>query len=192
MASLEELDNTLPDYYTLSNETLILISQVGDETLYFYDELGPHTTIILLSQPKCHATKNIFLEFMINLGVTVLDIKAEYTNDTNYRLDKRSIKVIMNLLNEYRYKKILTHPATVTNVQDRELYKLINEYMRITNNTNHYTYNIVSSNTNTPNGIKKGILELYCKSQNKNGKLDENLCKKYINIASQISGIRKI
>lgn len=191
MSLLSDIENTLPDHYTLSNKKLIIIAQIRDETIYFYNELDPNTTIILLSQPKCYIIKQIFLEFMNNIGVTVIDIKNNESFDNNYRLDNRSIKIIMNLLNNYNYDKIITHPDTTNNPQNRELYKLIKKYMEINKTNNHYTYNI-SPNILLPCGIQKGILELYCKAQDKNGNLNISMYNNYANISSQISGLRKL
>ena len=191
MSLLSDIDKSLPDYYTLSNKTLIIIAHVRDETIYFYDELGPNTTVILLSQPKCYAIKQIFLEFMNNIGATVIDIKNTESFDDNYRLDNRSIRIIMNLLKDYNYGKILTHPETVTDPQNRELFKLIRDYMKIRNMNNHYTYNMISNKTMIQ-GIQKGILELYCRASNKENKLDMELYKNYTNIASRISSIKKL
>jgi len=191
MSLLADIENTLPDHYTLSNKTLIIIGQVMDETIYFYKELGQNTTVILLTQPECYAIKQIFLEFMNNTGTTVIDIKNKVSNNDNYRLDNRSVKIIMNLLKEYNYSKILTHPSTVSNPQNRELNKLITEYMKIRNKDNHYTYD-KTYKTKMPYGIQKGILELYCRAPNKDGSLDMELYKYCINIASHISGIKKI
>lgn len=192
MSSLIEIEKSLPDYYTLSNKTLIIIAHVIDETIYFYEELGPNTTIILLSQPKCYVIKEIFLEFMSNIGTTVIDIKNEETFDESYRLDNRTIKIIMNLLNNYKFGKILTHTDTVNSSQNKELYKLITEYMTLTKKDNHYTYNKTTTNNNIPCGMKKEILELYCRTTYDDGKLDIELYNKYSNITSQISGIRKL
>ena len=192
MSLLNEIDNSLPEYYTLSNKTLIIIAHVMDETIYFYDELGPNTTIILLSQPSCCATKEIFIEFMSNIGTTVIDIKNTESYDKSYRLDKRSIKIIMNLLKDYKYKKILTHPETIDTPQNRELCKMIKEYMKLMNMDNHYTYNRIETNKNIPCGIKKYIIKLYCRMINREKKTHDNLYKKYSNITSHISGIYKL
>jgi len=191
MSLLSDIDKSLPDHYTLSNKTLIIIAHVRDETIYFYDNLGPNTTVILLSQPKCYAIKQIFLEFMNNIGATVIDIKNTETFDKNYRVDNRSVKIIMNLLKDYNYSKILTHPETVNDPQNRELSKLIKDYMKIRNMNNHYTYNMITNKT-TIQGIQKGILELYCRASNKENKIDMELYKNYTNIASRISGIKKL
>lgn len=192
MSLITEIEKSLPDYYTLSNKTLIVIAHVRDETIYFYDELGPNTTIILLSQPKCYAIKKIFLEFMSNIGTTVIDIQNEETFEKSYRLDNRTIKIITNLLNDYKYSKIFTHTDTINSSQNIELYKLIKEYIKLMKMDNHYTYNKIMSSENIPCGIKKGILELYCRATNTDGKLDIELYKNYSNITSQISGNRKL
>jgi hypothetical protein len=191
MSLLSDIKNSLPVHYTLSNKTLIIIAHVRDETVYFYNELGPHTSIILLTQPKCYALKKIFLEFMGNMGVTVIDIKNKEAFDDNYRLDNKTIKIIMNLLKDYKYDKILTHPITTNNPQNRELCKLITEYTKITKLNNHYTYN------KTPKqfllcDIQKNILELYCRLTVDECTLDVEQYKNYINIAGHISGIKKL
>ena len=39
MASIKELEETLPSHFTLSNKNLIIIAHVKEETVYFYEQL---------------------------------------------------------------------------------------------------------------------------------------------------------
>lgn len=196
MASLRELYDTLPAKYTLSNQNLILIAHVRDETVYFYDELGPTTTIILLSQPKCYALKKIFLEFMNDLGTTVIDLRENETFDPGYKLSKRSESIIISILRDYNFEKIITHPKYDINndPQNRELYDLTIKLMNKYKNNNHYTYNKIGLNgiPKLPCGIKKGILEMYCKILSPNNKLDKETYDNYSSITSNIYGLRKL
>lgn len=196
MASLTELKKTLPTYYTLSNQKLILMAHVRDETVYFYDELGPTTTIILLSQPKCYALKKIFLDFMNDLGTTVIDLQEPETFDVDYIIGNRSLRIIRSFLRDYRFDKIITHPrySKENDSQNRALYDLIRDYVAAIGKDNHYTYNKIGTygTPKLPCGIKKGILELYCRVLNRDNKLDEKMYKNFSSITSNISGTRRI
>lgn len=196
MASLNELKKTLPAHYTLSNKNLILIAHVRDETVFFYDELGPNTTIVLLAQPRCYGLKKIFLEFMNDLGTTVIDIREDETFDPKYVIKNRSKQIIKKLLEENTFEKIITHPRYKINndPQNRVLYDIVSEIVKVTGSNNHYTYNKIekSEKPKKPCGIKKGILEIYSKVLDSENKINKKDYTNYSNITSYISGIRKI
>jgi hypothetical protein len=196
MASLEELNKTLPAFYTLSNKNLILIAHVRDETVYFYDQLGRTSTVVLLAQPSCYALKKLFLEFMIDLGTTVIDLREDESFDPNYEMSEKSIATITKLLTEYKYDKIITHPkyAKDNDPQNRAIYDLVSQIINKTDTDNHYTYNKIGINgiPELPCGVKKGVLELYCTILAKNHKLDKKVYDNYVNITSNIHGVKKI
>jgi hypothetical protein len=195
-ASIDELDETLPAYYTLSNKNLIVIARVREETVYFCDQLGTTTTVILLAEPECYALKYVFLNFMIDSGVTVIDLKEEETFDENYQMTKNSLSIIKSLLLEYKYDKIITHPkySKKNDSQNRAIYDVISKMVSSLGTNNHYTYNKIGINGTPiiPCGIKKDVLVLYCSIINDDDVLDEELYNNYVNITSNISGVRKI
>ena len=71
MASIKELEKSLPAYYTMSNKNLIITAHVGEETAHFYHQLGPNTTVIMLSKPECYIGQKIFLELMNNFSPSI-------------------------------------------------------------------------------------------------------------------------
>jgi len=196
MASIDEIYNTLPAHYTLSNKNLIITAHVRDEIIYYYDQLGPTTTIILLAQPECYAIKKIFLDFMNDIGTTVIDLREKETFDKNYMMTRKSINVIKRMLMEYEYEKIITHPqyAIDNDPQNRAIYDIVSYILPKLGKDNHYTYNKINSYDRPilPCGIKKEIIKLYSRVVTNNNELDKNIYDNYMNIASTISGIRKI
>lgn len=189
MASLKELDEMLPSKYTLSNKNLIIMAHVMDETIYFYDQLGPTTTIILLTQPNCLILKKIFLEFMIDMGTTVIDLRETETFDPDYELSIKSKNVIKSLIRDYNYDYIITHPkySKYDDSQNRALFDYVSDVLNMFNKNNHYIFNFnyAFNNANKPCGIKDKIIKLYC------GLSDEKLYDKYVFITSHIKGIKK-
>ena len=196
MATIKELDRTLPYKYTMSNKKLIVMAHVRDETIFFYDQLGPETTIVLLTEPKCYMVKKIFLDFMNDLGTTVIDLRENETFDINYQMSTRSLEIIRSLLIENHFQNVITHPKyTLENdPQNRILYNTVFEFIKRLGTKNHYTYNKIGKygNANVPCGIKKGIIELYCRAETSDASLDKKLYENYVGITSNISGIRKI
>jgi len=196
MAALDELDETLPAYFTLSNKNLIVIARVREETVYFYDQLGPTTTLVLLAEPDCYALKYLFLEFMIDLGVTVIDLKEKETFDKDYKISNNSLSIIKSLLTQYKYNKVITHPkySKENDSQNRAIFDVISKMLAALNYDNHYTYNEIGKygSPAIPVGTKKGMLELYCKIITDDETLDEELYNNYIDITSNISGIKKV
>lgn len=200
MASIKELEKNLPYKYTLSNKKLILIAHVRDETIFFYDQLGPLTTIVLLTEPKCFMLKKIFLDFMNDLGTTVIDLREDETFDAKYQMSERSFEIIRSLLIENNFQFVITHPkySFDNDPQNRALYDTVHGFIdrlaSIGRTVNHYTYNKIGKNgtVKMPCGIKQGIIELYCKAESPDDSLDNNLYTNYLDITSNISGIRKL
>lgn len=196
MALIKEVDRTLPYKYTMSNKKLILIAHVRDETIFFYDQLGPETTIVLLTEPRCFMLKKIFLDFMNDLGTTVIDLRENETFDLNYQMSERSFEIIRSLLIENKFQYIITHPkySLENDPQNRILYDTVFEFIKRLGTKNHYTYNKIGKygTPNIPCGIKKGIIELYCKALTSDNSLDKKLYSNYSGITENISGIRKI
>jgi hypothetical protein len=196
MASLEELDKTLPAYFTLSNKHIIFIAHVRDETVYFYDQLGSTTTVVLLAEPKCYALKKIFLEFMNDLGTTVIDLREPETFDPNYVMSDDSVKIIQKLLTQYKFDKIITHPkyTAKNDPQNRALFDIVSNITNVMKTNNHYTYNQkgLYGIPELPCGTKKGILELYCRAVSKDNVLDKKMYDNYASITSNINGVRKV
>lgn len=196
MASLEELDATIPSHFTLSNKNLIIMAHVREETVYFYDQLGPTTTVVLLAEPICYAIKRIFLELMIDLGVTVIDLREKESFDKNYKMTPNSLAIIKSLLTEYNFDKIITHPkyALSNDSQNRIIFDAVSTILRSIGSNNHFTYNKIGEygSPNIPCGVKKGILELYCKIITKDGSLNKKMYDNYLSITSNISGVKKV
>ena len=185
MASLEELDKTLPAKFSLSNRNIIFIAHVKDESVYFYDQLGSTTTVVLLAQPNCYALKKVFLEFMNDLGTTVIDLREPETFDPDFVMSDNSINIIKKLLFNYKYDKIITHPRYSVNndPQNRALFDIVSNIVKVLHTDNHYTYNQIGlyGVPELPCGVKKGILELYCKVANEDNIFDK---KMYMNNSS--------
>lgn len=196
MASLKELDETLPAYFTMSNKRLIIIARVSEETIYFYDSLDRNTTIILLSEPDCYAIKYMFLELMADLGVTVVDLQERETFDPSYTLSLKSIKIISTLIKDNTYEQIITHPKynRINDPQNRALYDLVIQLLRENRLNNHYTYNMLKciSSNKLPCKAKITVFDLYCRLGNKNNKLDEKQFLAYVNTSAKIDGLRRI
>lgn len=196
MASLEELDATNPSHFTLSNKNLIIIARVREETVYFYDQLGPTTTVVLLAEPSCYAIKRIFLELMIDMGVTVIDLREKESFDKNYKMTPNSLAIIMSLTMGYNFDRIITHPKyPVSNdPQNRAIYDLVQRIISVSGSDNHFTYNKIGNNgiPILPCGVKKGILELYCKMASDDESVDRKMYDNYVSITSHISGLKKV
>lgn len=196
MASIDELNKTLPVYFTLSNKNLIVIARVREESVYFYEQLGSLTTVILLAEPECYALKHLFLEIMFERGVTVIDLKEKESFDENYQMTQNSLSIIKSLITQYRFDRIITHPrySRKNDSQNRAIFDVVSRIISILGYDNHYTYNNIGQYgaPNIPCGIKKGILELYCKAATENDKIDKKMLANYINITSNIDGIKKI
>jgi len=196
MASIDELDRTLPAHFTLSNKILIVIARVREESVYFYEQLGPLTTVILLAEPECYALKHLFLEIMIELGVTVIDLKEKETFDEDYQMTQNSLSIIKSLMTQYKFDRIITHPrySKKNDSQNRTIFDIVARIILILGYDNHYTYNKIGQygTPSIPCGTKKGILELYCKVVTENEKIDKKMLANYIDITSNIDGIKKI
>jgi len=192
MASLQELNKTLPDYYTLSNKNLIIIGHVRDETIYFFDYLGPHTTVILLAEPKCYAIKKLFLELLNEYGSTVIDLREEESFDEKYVMTKKSGDTITRFLNDYTFEKVITHPPYSNDPQNKAIYDLVTSFNRKINKLNHYVYKIDNKNLTEPCAMKKGVIELYSKLSSNDRDTFEKIYNNYINITKTISGIFKV
>lgn len=196
MASIKELDDTIPAYFTLSNKRLIVMARVSEETVFFYDNLDRNTTIILLAQPDCYTLKHLFLKLMADIGVTVVDLQEKESFDPQYMISPRSGTIISNLISNYKYDLIITHPKYNRNndPQNRALYDLVTLLEKELGLNNHYTYNMIKypASAKTPRKVKRGILELYCRVGNKNNVLDEDKFQNYVNISSRVNGLKKI
>lgn len=196
MASLKELKATLPAYYTLSNKKLLVIARVREESVYFYDQLAPTTTVILLAEPACYALKRIFLEIINDIGATVIDIREKETFDPSYEMSQRSKKIITTLLHNESYDQIITHPrySRENDPQNRAIFDLISANVKDLGTNNHYTYNKIGQygTPQLPCKVKMGIFEIYCALITENNEIDDSVLQNYIDISSNISGIRKI
>ena len=176
------------------------MAHVRDETIYFYDQLGPNTTIILLAQPKCYAIKKIFLDFMNDLGTTVIDLREEETFDPDYKLSIKSIKIIGSLLRDYKFKKIITHPkySRESDPQNRALYDFVNDLLIAQNRKYlHYIYKKDNNQENinkniqciAQNKIKIGIIQLYSRILNQNDIINNEIYQNHMKLTSKITGI---
>ncbi|VBB18857.1 hypothetical protein YASMINEVIRUS_1389 [Yasminevirus sp. GU-2018] len=196
MASLQELDETLPAHFTLSNRNLIVIARAREESVFFYDSIDRNTTIVLLAEPNCYPIKRIFLEFMTDIGATVIDLREKESFDSNYKMTKRSQQILAKLITENSYDKIITHPKYSRNndPQNREIFDFVSLMVRALGTNNHYTYNKIGVNGNPklPCKVKMGIFELYCRMGNNNDEINRQMLQNYINISSNISGIRRV
>lgn len=199
MASIEELDKTWPAKYTLSNEKLIVMARVREDIVYFFDQLGPQTTIILLAEPECYELKYIFLEFMISIGSTVIDLREKETFDIDYNMTKKSFDIIKSIITTYNYEKIITHPkySRENDSQNRAIFDVVSSLIKSVGSNNHFTYNKTGnysfSQPPKDGSLKKNILLLYCNAAAQNNKkLAKVFYDNYVSISSNISGTRKI
>jgi len=199
MASLDELDRTWPAKYTLANHKLIVMARVREDIVYFFDQLGPTTTIILLAEPDCYELKYVFLEFMISIGATVIDLREKETFDVDYKISKKSFDIIKSILTTYDYDKIITHPkySRENDSQNREIFDVISGLINAIKSNNHYTYNKIGRygypDIPKDGSLKKNILLLYCKAAAQDDlEAAKRLYDNYVSISSHISGIIKI
>lgn len=197
MASIKELDRIIPAHYTMSNKNLIITAHVGEETAYFYHQLGPLTTIIVLTKPECYPEQKIFLDIMNDLGSTAISLGEDIDFDYDYRLSKRSQNIIGNFIQNYSFKNIIIHPrySRDNDPQNREIHDFVRQIAsksgdRLTNRL--YTYNKIGryGKPNVPCNIHKGIIELYSKAECPVGDLNKEKLRGFIMTASYISGIR--
>lgn len=199
MASLEELDRTTPAYYTLSNHKLLIIARVREETVYFFDQLSSNTTVILLADPECYEMKYTFLDFLISMGCTVIDLKEKETFNKNYKMNKKSIDILSRILTDYKYDMIITHPqySRDNDSQNRAIFDFVSDAVSKLKTNNHYTYNKIGRygvpDRKCNNDIKSGMLKLYAKIASDGDKQTEHdMIKNYEDISRKISGIRKV
>lgn len=199
MASIKEYERTLPAHYTMSNKNLIITAHVGEETAYFYHELGPNTTVIMLTKPDCYIEQRIFLELITDLGSTAITLEEEENFNPMYLLSERSQNIIGNLIQNYSFQKIIIHPkypkeGVGADPQNREIHDFIRQIQKETKNmlkNKVYTYNNIGEHgtPKIPCGIHKGIIELYSMA-NRNKELDKEKLNSFISTASFIDGIR--
>lgn len=199
MASIEELDKSWPAKYTLSNQKLIIMARVREDLVYFFDELGPTTTIILLAEPDCYDLKYIFLEFMIAIGATVIDLREKETFDVNYKLSKKTTDIIRSILTNNKYDKIITHPKypKENDSQNRALYDYVSTLLKNLGIKNHYTYNKIGEygkpDIPIEGSLRNSMLLLYSKAAAQDDmKSAKKYYENYLNISSKISGLRRI
>lgn len=197
MALISEYDRTLPAHFTMSNKTLIITANVGEETIYFYRELGALTTIIVLTRPECYEVQRIFLDIMNDMGTTVISLYEDQDFDPNYRLSKRSQNIIGNIISNNSFKKIIIHPKPASNskdVQNRELYnfvmQLYNIQPKLKNKIYIYNTDPTASKLCKPNSVQKGIIQLYAKAKTtKNKDLTDKVIEAYMRMTDSIHGI---
>ena len=199
MASLDELDRSWPAKYTLSNKKLVLIARVREDIVYFFDQLGPNTTLVLLAEPECYGLKYIFLEFMISIGATVIDLREKESFNTNYKISNKSFKTIKSIITTYDYDQIITHPKypKENDSQNRAIFDVVSSLVKIIGSNNHYTYNKIGryGELKVPKSgtLKDSVFKLYCKAAAQdNIKNAKDLYDNYVSISSNISGIRKV
>lgn len=197
MASIKEWDATLPAYYTMSNKNLIITAHVGEETAYFYHELGPLTTIIVLTRPDCYPEQKVFLDLMNDLGSTAITLEEDIDFDPEYRLGERAQNIIGNLIQNNSFKRIIIHPRypRENDPQNREIHEFVREIAKQSGDrliNRIYTYNKIGKygKPKVPCGIQRGIIELYSSVAEPDKKLNKEKLRAFISTASFISGIR--
>jgi hypothetical protein len=200
MASIKELERTLPAHYTMSNKTLIITAHVGEETAYFYHQLGGTTTVIMLSRPDCYIEQRIFLELMNDLGSTAITLGEDEDFDPEYALSERSQNIIGNLIQNYSFQRIIIHPkypktGPGADPQNREIHDFVRQIQtesgdRLKNKV--YTYNQIGKygRPKVPCGIQKGIIELYSAAAEPDKEQNPKILRGFISTASFIDGIR--
>lgn len=197
MASLKELDETISAYFTLSNKKLLIIARVGEESIYFYDFIDRFTTVILLTEPDCYASKYAFLEFMNDVGATVIDLREKGSRfDKSYKISPRSKKVITTLINNYSYEKIITHPKydKTYDSQNNDIYYLVTALIHDLGTNNHWTYNYIDHGV-IPHILCKfqlKMFEIYSRSLEDVYNENNATIKGYIEIASKIHGLKRV
>lgn len=203
MASLKELDETLADHYTLSNNKLIIIARVREESVYFFDFIDRNTTIILLAEPECYRLKHVFLEFVTGIGASVIDLREKETFDPSYRMTNRSKEIIQSIIMDNNYTQIITHPPYKrdNDPQNKEIFDYVKYLVNKKGTTNHYTY-VMNKNTNNNSKksnittfrdrFKDNLFKLYCSITDDDEKMDTKMYDNYQMISSSITGIKKV
>jgi hypothetical protein len=158
----KDLCKNLPDAYRLSNKNLIIISNVQEETYFFYDILDRNTTIILLNKSNSRTNKRRFIELCIDIGVTIIDLEECPSKNNNFELSNKTKNIITHLLTTEKFKNIYITPKFKLNptnhktIQNRKLHDFIS-YIAKKYNINNFK----SHHTNKKCGIRSKILTSY-------------------------------
>jgi hypothetical protein len=197
MASIKEVDNTLADYYTMSDNKLIITARMPDVLTYFYDHLGPYTTIIILTRPASYLEYRAFLEAINDLGSTAIPLDENEYDGSDYLLGTRAQNIVGRLLKNYTYRQIIMHPnADKHGPQNRELYNFVTQIVRETNKLNTkfqnklHTYDTIGQH-NKPKQVcdtQLNLLKLYCTIAE--GELNRDRLRSYLTIASSVTGLK--
>lgn len=200
MASIKEYERTLPAYYTMSNKNLIITAHVGEETAYFWNLLGPNTTVIMLTKPERYIEQRIFLELLIDLGSTAISLDEDEDFDPEYILSVRSQNIIGNLIQNYSFKNIYIHPkypktGIGADPQNRELHDFVRQIQKESGNrlkNKVYTYNKIGKygTPKLPCDIQEGIIKLYCAAANPDGDIDQDKFRSFVSTTALIDGAR--
>jgi hypothetical protein len=197
MASIAEYDRTLPAHFTMSNKNLIIIAHVGEETAYFWHQLGPLSTVIVLTKPDCYIEQRIFLDLMNDLGSTAISLDEDVDFNPEYILSERSQNIIGNLIQNYSFRNIIIHPKypKENDPQNREIHDFVRQIQRKSGDrlkNRVFTYNKIGryGEPNVPCGIQKGIIELYSAAEEPDKEMNKDKLRAFISTASFIDGIR--
>jgi len=197
MASIAEHDRTLPAHYTMSNKNLIITAHVGEETAYFYHQLGPLTTVIMLTKPDCYIEQRIFLELMNDLGTTAIPLGEDEDFNPEYILNERSQNIIGNIIQNSFFRNIIIHPKYPkdNDPQNREIHDFVRQIQRESGDrlkNRVFTYNKIGKygKPKVPCGIQKGIIELYSAAAEPDKKMNKEILRAFISTASFIDGIK--
>ena len=170
-----------------------------DVLTYFYDQLGPYTTIIILTRPASYLEYRAFLEAISDLGSTAIPLDEDEYDGSDYLLGARAQNIIGRLLKNYTYRQIIMHPnSDKLGPQNRELYNFVTQIIRETNKQNNkfqnklYTYDSVGSH-NKPKQVcdtQLNLLKLYCSIAN--NELNRDRLRSYLTSASSVTGLKQL
>lgn len=191
MADLIELERTLPSLFkTYENENILFIAKIREETIYFFELLTSRTIIVLLTKPECYELYRTFIEIMAHLHVTVIELDENETFSSSYQLSNKSKTIINDLLTNYKYKRVVTHPNYELNdPQNTNLYKFVSSI--INNLNNHYTYNKTVKERKLCRQ-QLDIIKMYSYVVEIEKITTKNVYDNYIQIASSIDGLKLV
>lgn len=149
----------------LSNKNLIIIANVTEETIYFYNSLDHLTTVILVSKSSCDKAYKEFVHLVCDKNCTL--IKLDEPENAN-KLSEKSIFLITTIISDNNFEKIMTLKKT-DNMINSQIYELVHNILP----KKHYTYEI---GTAVPLcGRRESMLKIYSSAcKNKYNELAKN------------------
>jgi hypothetical protein len=194
MASLKELDSTLPEKFRLSDSKLIFVLNIIDATIIYYDLLDQNTTIMLVNEVESEDEKIVFYKMIADIGSTVIDLD-DHINNNN--LSKRTKKIIRNILLENNYKQIIT-PEPIEYTKNEEIFSLVKKIIAHKNNLGQkkeVQYTLEDSDGPRiifPCNKRKDIIWDFCSAISETESDKYVMYEKCIKMASKVRKLKKV